>query len=60
MLERKSWVVVVGRADHVEVKGVVGNLGPCTVVGGPDDLAGLVGQSRIGVVSSNQSSRASP
>jgi 4-hydroxy-3-methylbut-2-enyl diphosphate reductase len=52
MLERKGyWVVVVGRADHVEVKGVVGNLGPCTVVSGVDDLDGLAGRGRIGVVS---------
>ena len=52
MLERKDyWVVVVGRADHVEVKGVVGNLGPCSVVAGADDLSQLAGKKRIGVVS---------
>ena len=60
MLERKDyWVVVVGRADHVEVKGVVGNLGPCTVVAGPDDLADLAGEKRIGVLANDQPARTS-
>ncbi len=43
--------VIVGAPDHVEVQGVVGNLGACAVVRGHDDLAALAGHRRIGVVS---------
>jgi 4-hydroxy-3-methylbut-2-enyl diphosphate reductase len=32
------FVVVVGRADHVEVKGLVGDLSHYTVVGGPEEV----------------------
>ncbi|MFW5882659.1 MAG: 4-hydroxy-3-methylbut-2-enyl diphosphate reductase [Planctomycetota bacterium] len=43
--------VIVGTPDHVEVQGVVGNLGACAVVRGREDLDTLVGHQRIGVVS---------
>lgn len=43
--------VVIGQADHVEVQGVVGNLGACAVVASVDDLKPLAGHERIGVVS---------
>lgn len=51
-LERKGYFpVVIGQKDHVEVKGVVGNLEACAVVASPDDLERLRGHPRIGVVS---------
>ena len=43
--------VIVGQRNHVEVVGVVGNLGRCAVVGSIDDLDQLAGHERIGVVS---------
>ena len=52
MLERKGYFpVIVGQPDHVEIKGVVGNLQRCAVVGGPQDFHLLEGEKRIGVVS---------
>jgi len=52
MLERKGYfVAVVGQRDHVEIKGVVGNLQRCAVVGHPDEVEALAGQRRIGVIS---------
>lgn len=51
-LERKGYfVVIVGQRDHVEVKGVVGNLANCLVVAGRDEIDRLQGHTRIGVVS---------
>lgn len=51
-LERKGFYpVVIGEADHVEVRGVLGNLSRASVVHDPEDLAGLAGHERIGVVS---------
>lgn len=51
-LERKGYfVVIIGQRDHVEVKGVVGDLQDCAVVGDEADLALLAGHQRIGVVS---------
>ena len=52
MLERKGYFpVIVGQANHVEIKGVVGNLKRCAVVAGPQDFHLLADESRIGVVS---------
>jgi 4-hydroxy-3-methylbut-2-en-1-yl diphosphate reductase len=51
-LERQGYfVVVVGEASHVEVRGVIGNLGRAAVVASSDDLHLLEGQTRVGVVS---------
>lgn len=51
-LEREGYFpVIVGKADHVEVKGVVGNLRASAVVYHEDDLAALAGHQRLGVVS---------
>lgn len=51
-LEREGWFpVIVGKADHVEVQGVVGNLRACAVVHHERDFEQLRGQTRLGVVS---------
>jgi len=42
--------VVIGQADHVEVKGIVGDLRECTVIGDPPDIAGLAAWKKIGIV----------
>jgi 4-hydroxy-3-methylbut-2-enyl diphosphate reductase len=49
--------VVIGRADHVEVRGLVGDLDDCTVVGDKSDIEhlekrfGALAGARLGVVS---------
>lgn len=43
--------VVIGRADHVEVRGLVGDLDDYAVVLKSDDLEPLAGRPRLGVVS---------
>ena len=51
-LERKGYFpVVVGQRDHVEVKGVLGNLEHSAVIAGPEDFGPLEGEKRIGIVS---------
>ncbi|MBA3708731.1 MAG: 4-hydroxy-3-methylbut-2-enyl diphosphate reductase [Planctomycetes bacterium] len=51
-LQRQGYFpVIVGEASHVEVRGVVGNLSDSLVVNDEEDLSGLVGHSRIGIVS---------
>jgi 4-hydroxy-3-methylbut-2-enyl diphosphate reductase len=51
-LERQGYfVVVIGQAEHVEVRGVVGNLSQAAVVHELSDLERLRGHTRIGVVS---------
>jgi 4-hydroxy-3-methylbut-2-enyl diphosphate reductase len=51
-LEREGYFpVIVGKADHVEVQGVVGNLRDSAVVYREEDLAQLAGKARLGVVS---------
>lgn len=51
-LQRKGYfVVIVGQQDHVEIKGVVGNLADCVVIAGIEEVAALAGRKRIGVVS---------
>jgi 4-hydroxy-3-methylbut-2-enyl diphosphate reductase len=42
--------VVIGKADHVEVRGLVGDLDDYTVVLDEDDLGQLLGRDRLGVV----------
>lgn len=50
-LEREGYFpVVVGQRDHVEVRGVIGNLGTSEVVADEHDLSRLEGKTRIGVV----------
>jgi 4-hydroxy-3-methylbut-2-en-1-yl diphosphate reductase len=43
--------VVIGKPDHVEVRGLVGDLEEYAILQRPEEVAGLVGRSRIGVVS---------
>jgi 4-hydroxy-3-methylbut-2-enyl diphosphate reductase len=43
--------VVIGEQNHVEVRGVIGNLERSAVIHDETDLPRLAGQSRIGVVS---------
>jgi 4-hydroxy-3-methylbut-2-enyl diphosphate reductase len=51
-LERQGYFpVIVGEANHVEVRGVVGNLRQSAVISDEADLQQLQGQARIGVVS---------
>lgn len=51
-LEREGYFpVVIGDPEHVEVRGVIGNLRESAVVQGEADLARLAGHTRIGVVS---------
>ena len=51
-LEREGWFpVIIGKADHVEVKGVVGNLKASAVVYHEQDFEQLRGHPRLGVVS---------
>jgi 4-hydroxy-3-methylbut-2-en-1-yl diphosphate reductase len=51
-LERQGYFpVVIGEAEHVEVRGVVGNLKESVVIGSEADLSRLEGRSRIGIVS---------
>jgi 4-hydroxy-3-methylbut-2-enyl diphosphate reductase len=42
---------IIGRADHVEVRGLTEDLDACAVLEGPDDIARLAGHRRIGVAS---------
>jgi 4-hydroxy-3-methylbut-2-enyl diphosphate reductase len=51
-LEREGYFpVVVGDPEHVEVRGVVGNLRACAVIHDPEDVPRLAGHRRIGIVS---------
>ena len=51
-LEREGYFpVVIGQADHVEIRGVVGNLTRSAVIADETDLTELAGHARIGVVS---------
>lgn len=51
-LEREGYFpVVIGQADHVEVRGVIGNLKSAAVVADESDVAQIAGHARIGVVS---------
>ncbi len=51
-LERQGYfTVVIGQAEHVEVRGVIGNLRSAAVVHDVGDLAPLAGHARIGIVS---------
>ena len=42
--------VIIGQADHVEVRGLVGDLQEYTVILREDDLAQLDGLARLGIV----------
>ena len=50
-LEREGWFpVVVGEENHVEVRGVLGNLKRAAVIHDEGDLHRINGESRIGIV----------
>jgi len=53
MVEKKYFPVVIGQEDHVEVKGIVGDLEDYIVVGSEDDLEKLrtTGKRKFGIVS---------
>ena len=42
--------VVIGQANHVEVKGIVGDLRDYTILGSEADIPKLDGQSKVGIV----------
>jgi len=42
--------VVIGQPDHVEVRGIVGDLDEYTVISSVDDLTQLEGRSKVGIV----------
>jgi 4-hydroxy-3-methylbut-2-enyl diphosphate reductase len=42
--------VIIGQADHVEVRGLVGDLQEYTIILHEDDLASLDGLTRLGIV----------
>lgn len=43
--------VILGRADHVEVRGLTGDLAECAVIQHPDEIPVLAGRFRMGVIS---------
>lgn len=43
--------VIVGRPDHVEVRGLTDDLAECAIVRGPQDVSGVPERARIGVIS---------
>ena len=50
-LEREGWFpVIIGEENHVEVRGVIGNLKRAAVIHHEADLVRLAGESRIGIV----------
>jgi 4-hydroxy-3-methylbut-2-enyl diphosphate reductase len=53
MVEKNYFPVVIGQEDHVEVKGIVGDLDDYVVVGSEDDLEKLraTGKRKFGIVS---------
>lgn len=51
LVRQGYYPVVLGRPDHVEVRGLVGDLDPYTVVQHPEEIHSLAGHARIGVVS---------
>jgi 4-hydroxy-3-methylbut-2-en-1-yl diphosphate reductase len=42
--------VVIGKADHVEVRGLIGDLKACTVILHEADIEQLAGRNRLGIV----------
>ena len=50
LLDEGRHPVIIGKADHVEVRGLVGDLDDYTVVLDEDDLGQLEGRDRLGVV----------
>jgi len=53
MVDKNYFPVVIGQEDHVEVKGIVGDLDEYIVVGSEDDLQKLraTGKRKFGIVS---------
>ena len=50
LLAQGYFPVVIGRAEHVEVRGLVGDLDEYAVVLKPEDLDQLAGRPRLGIV----------
>ena len=51
-LQREGWFpVVIGEENHVEVRGVIGNLSRAAVIHDEKDLHRIDGEKRIGIVS---------
>jgi len=50
-VEAGYFPVVIGKPEHVEVRGLVGDLDDYAVIQTPDEIPQLAGHSRIGVVS---------
>jgi 4-hydroxy-3-methylbut-2-enyl diphosphate reductase len=50
LLELGCFPVVIGKPDHVEVRGLVGDLEEYAVIQGPADVASLAGRPRLGIV----------
>jgi 4-hydroxy-3-methylbut-2-en-1-yl diphosphate reductase len=51
LVARGYFPVVIGNPDHVEVRGLVGDLAEYAVIPGPEAISSLAGRSRMGVVS---------
>jgi len=49
-VERGYHPVVIGQANHVEVKGIIGDLKEFTVIGNPSEIWKLKGKDKIGIV----------
>jgi len=50
-LVAEGWYpVVIGQPDHVEVRGIVGDLDEYTVISSVDDLTQLEGRTKVGIV----------
>lgn len=52
------FVIVVGRRDHVEVRGLVQDLPRHAVVAGPEDARAFPGETRLGVLSQTTTAEA--
>jgi 4-hydroxy-3-methylbut-2-enyl diphosphate reductase len=51
LVARGCFPVVIGKPEHVEVRGLVGDLGEYEVIQSQDEIARLAGRPRLGVVS---------
>ena len=51
LVSRGYYPVILGRADHVEVQGLAGDLDACTIIDSREQIQSLAGRERIGVVS---------
>lgn len=51
LVRQGYYPVVIGRRDHVEVRGMVKDLAECAVIAGPEEIPLLAGMPRLGVLS---------